>query len=34
MIAAIALENSMTVVTRNAEDFTATGVMLLNPCLP
>jgi predicted nucleic acid-binding protein len=30
-IAAIALVNSLTVVTRNTADFTATGVNLLNP---
>jgi len=31
MIAATALEHSMTVVTRNVADFAGTGVMLLNP---
>lgn len=30
-IAAIALVNGLTVVTRNTGDFTATGVKLLNP---
>lgn len=31
LIAATALEHSMTVVTRNIDDFVATGVRLLNP---
>jgi predicted nucleic acid-binding protein len=31
LIAATALVHGMTVVTRNVEDFTPTGVMLLNP---
>ena len=31
MIAATALEHSLTVVTRNTEDFERTGVKLLNP---
>ena len=34
MIAATALEYSMTVVTRNVNDFAATGVMMLNPWQP
>ena len=33
-IAAIALVNSLTVVTRNTADFAGTGVSLLNPFLP
>ena len=33
-IAAIALVNSLTVVTRNTADFADTGVNLLNPFLP
>ena len=31
MIASIALSNEMIVVSRNTEDFAATGVKLLNP---
>jgi len=31
MIAATALEHSMTIVTRNATDFAGTGVRILNP---
>jgi predicted nucleic acid-binding protein len=31
LIAATALENKFTVVTRNVSDFEATGVVLLNP---
>lgn len=31
LIAASALEHGMTVVTRNVDDFSATGVALLNP---
>jgi tRNA(fMet)-specific endonuclease VapC len=31
MIAAMALEHDLTVVTRNAKDFAGLGVMLLNP---
>jgi toxin FitB len=30
-IAAIALVNNLTVVTRNKEDFTSSGVRLINP---
>lgn len=33
-IAAIALVNDLTVVTRNAADFAGTGVKLINPFLP
>jgi toxin FitB len=33
-IAAIALVNDLTLVTRNAADFKATGAKLLNPFLP
>jgi predicted nucleic acid-binding protein len=33
-IAAIALVNDLTVVTRNTDDFTGTGVRLLNPFEP
>ena len=31
MIAATALEHSMTVVTRNVADFVGTGMQLVNP---
>ena len=31
MIAATALEHSMTAVTRNVADFVGTGVLLVNP---
>lgn len=34
LIAATALVHGMTVVTRNVEDFRATGVPLVNPWLP
>jgi len=33
-IAAIALVNDLTVVTRNTADFEGTGVKLINPFLP
>ena len=33
-IAAIALTNGLTVVTRNAADFAGTGVSVRNPFLP
>ncbi len=33
MVAATALEHGFTVVTRNTQDFAATGVLLLNPWL-
>lgn len=33
LIAATALEHGLTVVTRNTDDFTATGVSLINPWL-
>jgi len=33
-IAAIALVNDLTVVTRNTNDFEGTGVRLINPFLP
>lgn len=34
MIAAIALEHGMTVVTRNVADFAGTGVQVINPFAP
>lgn len=34
MIAATALEHSMTMVTRNTADFAGTGVQLINPFAP
>jgi predicted nucleic acid-binding protein len=33
MIAAIALSNQLTVISRNTDDFLATDVALLNPWL-
>ncbi len=34
LIAATALVHGMTVVTRNVDDFEASGVLLLNPWMP
>ena len=34
LIAATALVHGMTVVTRNVDDFSASGVLLLNPWMP